>query len=63
MVITQRGCDWTATGTSWTTITSKASGTGSGTVKYSVPADNSAGIRTAATTIAGRIFTITQVGR
>lgn len=54
------GCSWTAsTGVSWATISSGSSGTGSGTVKYSVAA-NTGSSRTAAFTIAGKSFSITQ---
>jgi len=43
-VTTQDGCAWTAfsTDTSWLTITSDSSGTGSGTVNYSAAADTGA---------------------
>ena len=61
-VTTQSGCSWSAsTGVSWITITSGASGSGSGTVAYTVAA-NTGTSRTSATTIAGQIFTFTQSG-
>ena len=61
-VTTQSGCSWSAsTGVAWATITSGASGTGSGTVAYTVAA-NTGSSRTAASTIAGQIFTFTQSG-
>ncbi len=60
-VTTQGGCAWTATSNaSWITIISGASGTGNGTVNYSVAADSGAGFRTGALTIAGRTFTVQQ---
>jgi len=60
-VTTQSGCSWIATsGASWITITSGSSGTGNGTVSYSVAATTSS--RTGAMTIAGQTFTVTQSG-
>ncbi len=54
------GCAWTASeNTSWISITSGASGTGNGTVSFSVAA-NSGGARSANMTIAGRGFSVTQ---
>ena len=55
---------WTAlnNNTSFLTITSGASGTGSGTVDYSVAANTSTSSRTGTLTIAGQTFTITQAG-
>jgi hypothetical protein len=57
------GCAWTAVSnnTGFLTITSGASGTGNGTVNYSVTA-NTGGARTGTMTIAGQTFTITQPG-
>jgi hypothetical protein len=62
-VNTQSGCGWTATSnnTSWITITGGSSGTGTGTVSYSVAA-NTSGQRTGTITAAGQSFTITQSG-
>ena len=60
-VTTQSTCAWTATSGSWMTITSGGGGTGSGTVSYSVSA-NTGESRTAASTIAGKLFTVTQAG-
>ena len=52
-------CNWTAvSNVSWITITSGASGTGSGTVTYSVSSTTSA--RTGTMTIAGLTFTVKQ---
>jgi len=60
-VTTQSGCGWTAvSNASWTTITSGSSGTGSGTVNYSVASTTSA--RTGTMTIAGQTFTVSQEG-
>jgi hypothetical protein len=52
------GCSWTATSNdpSWITINSGGSGTGSGTVVYSVAANNAGQIRTGTITIAGWAF-------
>jgi hypothetical protein len=55
------GCNWTAaSNASWITITSGNSGTGDGTVNYSVAANTGASSRTGTTTIAGQTFTVTQ---
>jgi hypothetical protein len=60
-VTTQSGCAWTAArAASWMSITSGGSGTGSGTVAYSVAANTTESSRTAASTIAGLSFTVTQ---
>jgi hypothetical protein len=54
------GCSWSATSNdSWITITGGSSGTGSGTVSYSV-AQNTSGARTGTMTIAGQIVTVNQ---
>ncbi|HEX3479764.1 MAG TPA: BACON domain-containing carbohydrate-binding protein [Kofleriaceae bacterium] len=54
------GCSWVATSNdSWITITGGASGTGGGTVSYSV-AQNTSGARAGTMTIAGQTFTVTQ---
>ena len=61
-VSTQSGCAWTAvSGASWISIASGASGTGSGTVGYTV-SSNSGSARTAVSTIAGQAFTLAQSG-
>jgi hypothetical protein len=60
-VTTQSGCSWTSSsGVTWLTISSGASGTGSGTVNYSVAANTTSSDRSAALTIAGKVFTATQ---
>jgi len=59
-VIAVAGCAWTAvSNVSWITITSGASGAGSGTVAYTVAADSGAA-RAGTITIAGQTFTVTQ---
>jgi Putative binding domain, N-terminal/Viral BACON domain len=53
-------CQWTATSAAeWITVTSGATGTGSGSVTFSV-AGNTGAARTGTLTIAGRTFTVTQ---
>ncbi len=62
-VTTQSTCPWTAvSGASWMTITSGSNGTGNGTVSYSISANTSSSSRTASSTMAGKIFTVTQAG-
>jgi hypothetical protein len=57
------GCNWTAVSNdSFLTITSGSSGSGSGTVAYTVAANSSASPRTGTMTIAGQTFTVTQSG-
>jgi uncharacterized repeat protein (TIGR01451 family) len=54
------GCPWTAvSNVPWIAITSGASGSGSGTVGYTVAADTTAQ-RSGTMTIAGQTFTVTQ---
>jgi len=56
------GCSWTAASNAgWITITTGASGSGNGTVTYSVAANGGAA-RTGTMTIAGQTFTVTQNG-
>jgi hypothetical protein len=55
------GCSWTATESlSWVSITSGASGTGNGTVTYSVTANTGTTSRNGNLTIAGRTLAVTQ---
>ena len=62
-VTTQSGCAWTAVSTAgWITVTSGASGTGNGTVNYSVTQNTGAKSRTGALTVAGKTFNVTQAG-
>jgi len=61
-VVADNGCAWTAVSSvGWITITSGSSGTGSGTVNYSV-ATNPGAVRTGTITIAGQTLTIEQTG-
>ena len=61
-VIAAGGCNWTAVRSdSFVTITSGSSGTGNGTVNFSVAA-NSGAQRSATIVVGGQIFTITQGG-
>lgn len=61
VVSSAAGCAWTAaSNAAWISITSGATGTGSGTVAYSVAANTSSSARTATMTIAGQPFTVTQ---
>ncbi len=54
-------CDWTAVANAaWITITSGASGTGSGTVSYSVAQNTGTSNRSGTITVAGLTFTIVQ---
>ena len=54
-------CAWAATSNdSWITITLGSSGTGSGTVSYSIAANTTGSNRTGTITIGGQTFTITQ---
>jgi hypothetical protein len=60
-VSTQSGCVWTATSNeTWITITSGSSGTGNGTVNYSVSANTDSSLRTGTIIIAGQTFTVAQ---
>ncbi len=62
-VIVGSGCTWTATSNTsnpnWITINSGSSGTGNGTVNFTVAA-NPGSARTGTLTIAGQTFTVTQ---
>ncbi len=62
-VTTTAGCNWTAASNDgWITVTSGASGTGNGTVAFSVSANQSSNQRQGTITIAGLTFTVTQAG-
>ena len=57
------GCSWTAvSGASWVTVTSGSSGSGNGTVGYSVAANQGSSSRSGAISIGDKTFTITQNG-
>lgn len=61
-VTTTGSCNWAATSNdSWITVTSGSTGTGNGTVSYSVTA-NSGAQRLGSITIAGQIHSVTQSG-
>lgn len=63
-VTTAAGCSWNATaGASWITITAGASGSGPGTVAYSLAANTGIDQRTGPVTIGGQTLTIRQQGR
>ena len=54
-------CTWTATSNvPWLTVTGGGSGTGNGTVQYTVAANTTSTQRTGVIAIAGRTFTVTQ---
>ncbi len=56
-------CQWTATTTnSFITITSGTSGTGKGSVTYTVPANTTTNALTGTISITGQVFTVTQAG-
>ncbi len=61
-VTTQPGCAWTATSqAAWITITAGGSGTGNGTIQYSVAA-NTGAARASSLTVGGQSVAITQDG-
>ena len=63
VVNTQTGCSWTASpNDSWINITSGTSGTGTGTVTYSVIANPNTTPITGSITAGGQTFTINQSG-
>lgn len=62
-VTASSACSWTASsGVAWATISGGKTGNGNGTMSYTVAANSSSGSRTAALTVAGKVFTITQSG-
>lgn len=63
-VTTSAGCTWSATSSGgWITVTAGASGSGPGTVTYSVAANSATESRSGSLTIAGQSHAITQQGR
>ncbi|PYV37574.1 MAG: hypothetical protein DMG09_14365 [Acidobacteria bacterium] len=57
------GCAWTAASNAgWITVTSGSSGSGNGTVNYSVQANTGTSSRTGTLTVAGQTATIAQAG-
>jgi hypothetical protein len=62
-VTTGAGCDWMAvSNAAFITITSGSSGTGNGTVNYTVAANPDPGPRSGTMTIGGQTFTVNQDG-
>jgi hypothetical protein len=60
-VATSAGCAWTSTSNApWLTVTSGAAATGPGDVAFSAPANTGSLPRSAALTIGGKVFTVTQ---
>lgn len=56
-------CNWTAaSNASWITITAGASGTGNGTVSYSIQENTGGTNRVGAITVADQVYTVTQSG-
>jgi hypothetical protein len=54
-------CSWTtASSASWLTVTAGTSGTGPGSVSFTVAANTNSSSRTATLTIGGQVFTVTQ---
>jgi hypothetical protein len=63
-VTTTAGCAWTAAASAgWIAISSGSSGTGSGSIAYSVPAHTAPDARTATISVSGQTHTVTQQGR
>ncbi len=58
------GCMWTAASNdgNWLTLTSGGSGSGNGTVGYSVATNGTSSVRVGTLTVAGKTFTLTQNG-
>ena len=55
------GCSWTASSNvGWITVTAGTSGSGNGSVSYTVAANTDATMRTGTVTIAGQTFTVRQ---
>ena len=62
-ITTQPGCSWTAVSNSaFISVTSGVSGTGDGSVTFSVAANPSGSSRTGTLTVGGELVTITQAG-
>jgi hypothetical protein len=57
------GCTWTATSSAaWITITGGSSGSGNGTVSYTVAANGTSSSRNGTLTVAGKTVTVSQTG-
>ena len=62
-VVAGAGCAWTvASNDGWITVTGGSSGSGNGTVNYSVAGYTGTGSRTGTMTIGGQTFTVNQAG-
>jgi hypothetical protein len=62
-VTTQSGCTWTAvSNAAWITVTSGASGSGNGTVGFTVAANTGTAARTGTLTVAGQTLTVQEAG-
>ena len=62
-VTSPSGCPWTAmSNSSWISLTSGNSGTGFGTVSFSVAPNTGSGTRTGTITVQGQTFTVNQAG-
>jgi pseudomonalisin len=62
-VTAQSGCTWAASSqVSWITVTSGASGSGNGTLMYSVAANSSTAPRAGSLSIAGLMLAVTEAG-
>jgi hypothetical protein len=60
-VMTTSGCAWTATSSaSWLTVTGTRSGTGPGTVTFSVAASTETSARTGLISVGGQTFTVSE---
>jgi hypothetical protein len=62
-VSTPASCTWTVVSNApWIVITSNSSGTGNGSVTFSVMSNTGSASRTGTVTVAGNTFTVTQLG-
>jgi len=62
-VTASAGCTWTASSNvPWITLTAGATGSGGGSVQFSIAANTTGALRTATITIAGQVFTVNQAG-
>ena len=59
---TTTGCSWSATSDSTSWLTTSSSGTGDGRIDYSFVANTSTSSRTGRLTVAGQVYTVTQIG-
>src|SRR5256712_6031412 len=63
-VMTSAGCSWTATSiATWISITAGASGSGNGTVNYTVAANTGTAARTGTLSVDGQTVTVAQAGQ